>query len=235
MKSNGLKFNGKHSYWDYGLLMESKSIQPPSKKKIKADVPGMNGSYDFSTIASGGEIVYTERSITVRFGLPTKSKTKLYILYTKVLQWLEDTPKNQLIFDDVKGYYYIAEIENMPTFDEVFCFGKLEVTFVAESFKTSLDFIGNDIWDTFNFLEDYMQTVNYTVYSTLTVTVYNKGRLIVPIINVSANMTVLVGSKTYNLVAGDNKVYGLKLQNGANELIFNGNGTAKVIFRAVSL
>jgi len=235
VKSNGLKFNNKHSYFDYGLLMESKSIQPPSKKKIKVDVPGMNGSYDFSTIASGGEIVYAERNIKVLFGLPTRNKQQLYVLYSKILEWLEDTSQAQLTFDNISDYYFIAEIESIPTFEEVYSFGKLEVTFTCEPFKTSINLAGSDVWDTFNFEEDVVQDMNFNVVSTKVVSVYNAGRLITPIINSNAAMTVTISGKTYNLGIGDNKIYGLKLQNGYNSIVINGTGLVKFLFRKVVL
>ena len=149
----GFTFNNKHNH-DMSVVMHSKSIQPPSKKKIKESVPFMNGSYDFSTVGSNGEIVYTERTITVVLGLPTDSKERLHRLYSKTIEWLMDVGKCQLIFDDIKTYYFMAEVEATSTFDEVMSFGRLTVTFTADPFKTSIEYVGDNLWDTFNFEED---------------------------------------------------------------------------------
>jgi len=197
---NGFKFNNKHSWTDYHVYMESKSIQPPGKKKIKLDVPFMNGSYDFSTVGSNGEITYTERLVNVVISFPTKSKQQLYAQYSKALAWLQDVNKSKLIFDDIKDYYFMAEVEDASSFEEVFRFGKLHLTFVCESFKTSINLEGNDIWDTFNFDEDVFQDVAYVVSGSKTITIINTGRLISPVINVTSNMTITINSKTFNLV-----------------------------------
>lgn len=232
---NGITFNGKHSFADFNLIMNSKKISTPSKKKIKEPAPGMHSVWDFSTVASNGEITYNQRAIEVQFTLMCNSKAQLHSQASQVAEWLQDSPQSQLIFDDIKNYYYLAEVEGELSINEEHSIAEITVLFIAEPFKTSLDFVSGDIWNTFNFNEDYLQDVGYTVANTLTITLYNKGRLITPKINCSVPMTIIVSGKTYNLIAGDNTVYGLKLQNGANTIIINGTGRIDFIFRAVSL
>lgn len=230
----GVTFNGKHNK-DFNIAMERKSIQSPSKKKIKDSVPFMNGSYDFSTIGSNGEITYNEREIAVTFGLPANNKEQLQVLYSKILEWLVDTGKQQLIFDDIKDYYFMAEVEDVTSFEQTMEFGKLEVKFVANPFKYSIYYIGNDIWDTFNFEEDRVQDVSFDIVSNATISLYNPGRSTKPVINCSSNMTITKGGITYNLNTGDNKPYGFFLNSGENSLIINGNGTINFTFRKESL
>ena len=230
----GFKFNNRHNH-DEGVVMHSKSIDPPSKKKIKEPIPFTNGSYDFSTVGSSGEITYNERQITIVLGLPSSTKEALQDLYTRTLEWLMDVGKSQLIFDDVIGYYYMAEVESASTFDQVMSFGKLTVTFVAEPFKTSTEYEGSDVWDIFNFEEDMVQDMSYTVTGTSVVSIYNKGRVTTPKINCSAPMSVVVSGKTYSLATGDNTFYGMKLKNGVNEITVTGDGIIKFIFQAVRI
>lgn len=231
----GITFNNKHSYHDFGFYVESKSIQSPSKKKIKVEVPGMNGYYDFSTIASAGEIVYNNREITVKFGIPSKSKSILYIQYSDILAWLLDVGKSKLIFDDIKDYYFNAEVESTNTLEEVIRFGKLEVKFIAEPFKTSIDNVGADIWDSFNFEEDIVQTNEFDVVTMSTVSIYNAGRAVTPIINSSTIMSIIISGKTYNLLTGDNNILGLKLSSGYNDITINGTGHIKILFKKVRI
>lgn len=227
----GITFNDKHSDEDFGFYVESKVIQSPAKKKIKIDVPGMNGDYDFSTVNSNGEITYDTRDITVNFGIATKNKQLLYIKYTKLLAWLLDAPKSELIFDDIRDYYFIAEVEQTSTLEEVLKFGKVAVKFIADPFKTGVDYAMDNLWDTFNFEEDYLQDGDFDIVGTKTVTIYNPGRFVIPTINVNAAMSIIYNNITYNLVTGDNKVYGFKLVNGANSLVINGSGHIKFLFR----
>ncbi|MBV4427159.1 distal tail protein Dit [Clostridium tyrobutyricum] len=228
----GLTFNGKHSFSEFGLYVEKKTINPPSKKKIVDDVPFMHGNYDFSTVGSGGEQVFDTRTITVKFALICYTMEELYTKYSQILEWLTDCGQSQLIFDYDPGYYFLAEVQDAPKFDDFTDNGELEVNFVCYPFRYSNSYMGDDIWDTFNFLTDYTQYTNqFTVDGETTVTMYNNGRSVTPTINCSAPMTLTYSGQTYNLNVGDNKVWGLKLQNGKNDLVFSGNGTAKILFR----
>lgn len=230
----GFTFNGKHNN-EMNVVMHSKSILPPAKKKVKDSVPFMNGSYDFSTIGSNGEIVYNEREITIVLGLPADSKEQLQILYSKTLEWIVDAGKQQLIFDVSRDYYYMAEVEESSSFDEVMEFGTLEIKFTAEPFKSSIDYIGINTWDTFNFEEDYLQDSGYDVIGSSTITLYNPGRTVRPIINCDSPMTMTTDTKTYNLSVGNNQLYGFYLKNLGNDLTITGTGRINFIFRKESL
>jgi len=231
-----ITINNKNSYIDYGITIESVSIQPPSKKKIKDSVIGMNGSYDFSTIATNGEITYNEREIKVKFNLITNNKAKLYIKYGEILEWLMDIGKSQLVFDFMPDYYFIAEVEEAPSFEEVLQkAGRLEVIFVAEPFRTGINLEGSDIWDIFNFETDVVQDTGFDIVGTKTINIINVGRLVCPTINVTTAMSLIFNSKTYNLVVGNNKFYGLKLLNGDNNMVVNGTGHISFVFRKVVL
>lgn len=232
---NGITYNLKHSYNDFSLILNSKKIGTPSKKKIKTDIPGMNGVYDFSTVASSGEIVYTQRPLELNFTLMSYSKTGLHSALTRVIEWLQDAPQGPLIFDDIAYYYFMAEVEDGPQINEEHNIAEISVKFIAEPFKTSLAYVGNDLWDTFNFEEDVMQADEFDVVGTKTVSLYNPGRLITPLINCSTAMSIVFGGKTYPLIAGDNTPFGMKLLNGPNSLVINGSGTLSVLFRKVVL
>lgn len=230
----GVTFGGTHNN-DIGLVMHSKSIQSPAKKKVKESVPFMNGSYDFSTVGSNGEIVYNERDIKVVFGLPAENKESLQVLYSKAMNWLVDVGKQQLIFDVLNDYYFMAEVEATTSFEEMQEFGKLEVTFVADPFKKSTVLVGSNIWDTFNFEEDYLSDTTYVISGSQLVDIYNPGRTVRPTINCSSPMTLIQNGKTYNLSVGDNKLYGFYLVPGVNNLTINGNGSINFIFRKESI
>ncbi|MFL0251413.1 distal tail protein Dit [Clostridium neuense] len=229
---NGITFNGKHSYNDFGLVLEEKKINPPAKTKILDTVPYMNSQYDFSTVGTNGEQVYGTRIITVKLALLCYSMEQLYIVYSQVLEWLVDVGQSQLIFDFMPDFYFLAEVQEAPSWDEFVDNGELSINFVCEPFKYSTSYMGDDLWDDINFLTDYMQDTNeFNISGSTTITMYNNGRLKAPVINCSSAMTVTFNNQTYNLVQGDNKLWGLKLRNGKNDLVFSGNGTVKILFR----
>jgi predicted phage tail component-like protein len=235
----GITFNGKHSLKDMGLYAESKTINAPSKKKITDSVPFMHGLYDFSTVGSNGEQVYDTRTITVTLRIIAYSMEELHTVYSQALEWLMDAGKQKLQFDFMPDFYFMAEVQDAPDWDKFLKYGLLTVDFMCDPFKYSNSYMGDDIWDTFNFLTDYMQYTNgFEIKEPFTtVVMYNNGRFITPVINCSSSMTLRVNGedKEYKLNAGDNKVWGLKLKNGKNELIFAGSGTVKILFRWESL
>lgn len=224
----GFMFGDNHSYGEFGVILLSKSIQPPAKKKIKESVPFMNGSYDFSTVGSNGENTYTERSITVNLLLPTRKS--LYIMYSDVLEWL-NIDQGELIFDDIPDYYFLAEVESASTFEEFSAYGKLTVTFVAEPFKIGVDYTAGNRWDTFNFEEDYMQDSSYDVVGSKTIILYNPARAVTPDFVCTAAMVVTVNGSVYNMVYGHNSPYGLKLRPGGNNIGVVGTGNITILFR----
>ena len=229
---NGITFNGKHSYKDFGIIIEEKKILPPPKVKIKETVPFMSGTYDFSTIGTNGEQVYSEREIQIKFGLTTHQKQRLYILYSRVLEWLQDTGRQKLIFDDIPDFYFLAEVEAASDFEEVIAFGNLTVKFVAQPFKIGVSEEGNNqLWDPFNFEMDAMQDTEFDVSGSKIINIINVGRSACPVINTNAAMSITLGGKTYNVVVGDNNIYDLKLQPGDNSIAITGTGHIKFIFR----
>lgn len=232
---NGLTFNLKHSYNDFRLILNSRTISTPAKKKIKVDIPGMDSVYDFSTVASNGELIFTQRAIQCVFTLLAHSKHELHSSLSRVAEWLQDAPQGQLVFDDISYFYFLAEVEDNIELNEKNSTAEITVSFIAEPFKTSFDYVGSTLWDTFNFDEDVLQDTSFDVVTTKTVTIYNTGRLITPLINCSAPMSVLFSGVTYPLVAGANTPYGLKLLNGDNTLIVNGTGTISILFYKVVL
>jgi phage-related protein len=226
----GFKFNN-ISNKDMNVVMHSKSIDPPAKKKIKESVPFMHGSYDFSTIGSDNGPLYSERSITLVLGIPANNKEQLQVLYSNTLEWLQDVGKQQLVFDDIKDYYYMAEVEEASSFDQVMEFGVLTVKFVADPFKRSVEYVGSDVWDVFNFEEDTSQDNQYYVSGYREIMLYNPGRRVKPIINCDTFLSIIQNGKAYNLSSGDNKLYGFYLDPLTNDLKVNGHGTIKFIFR----
>ena len=231
----GITFNNKHSFKDFNLILNSKELSTPSKKKIKSGVPGMNSLYDFSTVASGGEIVYNQRSLKYNFTLICNSKAQLHAQLSEIFEWAQDTPQSQLIDDTIKDYYFMAEIEDSIVIKEKNNIAEITFNFIAEPFKTSLTLEGSDIWDLFNFEVDVAQDVGFNVVATLAVNIINTGRLISPLINVTSPMTIILRTVTYNLIVGDNNLYGLKLLNGDNNMVVNGTGAINFIWRKITL
>lgn len=229
-----ITFNGKNSWTDFGFYVEEKTINPPSKIKILETVPYMDSSYDFSTTGSNGEPVYGTRTVIIKLGiLNCNSMEELQTKYIQAISWLVDCGQSQLIFSWMPNYYFLAEVNDAPSFDDFVDNGDLSVTFVCEPFRYSVNYMGSDIWDDINFLTDYMQETNvFNINGSTNVVMCNNGRSVTPILNCSIPMTCTFNNQTYNLMQGDNTPYGMKLQTGINNLTFNcTSGIVTIIFR----
>jgi predicted phage tail component-like protein len=226
-----MTFNNRKETDIPGLFLIDRKIYAPTKKKIKVEVPFMHGSYDFSTVGSGGEIVYTQRTIECKFGLKAISKDELQVRYEQFLNWLYDVGQSQLIFDDLSDVYFLAEIEKEPSWREIVAYGETTVTFVCQPFKYGIDYEGDKDWDSFNFLTDYLQEDTYSINGSSVINIYNPGRIVIPDVIVSSNMSCTVNGYTTNFTSINYKDYNFKLLNGTNSISVVGNGNIQFRFR----
>jgi len=228
----GITFNFKHSFSDFNLILNDKKIGTPSKKKIKIDVPFMNGVYDFSTIGSNGEMTYNQRVIEVKLTLIAYSKAKLHSDLTKITEWLQDIGQSKLIFDDIKDYYFLAEIEEGIGILESNKIAEITIKFIAEPFKIGTSIEGtNQLWDTFNFETDYLQNTDFNIIGSENITIYNPGRSVSPMISASVAMSVIINGDTFSLYQGDNVDYRFKFKSGSNTVVATGTGQIGFYFR----
>lgn len=227
----GITFNGKHSYNDLGLRVVDKIIGNPSKIKRKERVPFSNEIYDFSGIYGGQE--YEERSLTYVFDIKNYNKTNMAIKKIEVLNWLmQPSEKTKLIDDYIPGYYFVAEVEEEPDFDELRFRGNLTINFTAYPFKIGELYEGNDIWDTFNFLLDYAQITDFEVNGRKEVVLYNPGSSVVkPKILASNSMQIIKDGVTYNVPAGESQSYDFALPGLENRVTIIGDGRIQFLFR----
>lgn len=233
---NEIIFNDKGCYKDFGVVLDYFKPQPPTPKVIKEEVPYMNGSYDFSTVGTNGEVVFTDRKLLCGLQYKSRNKALMLLKYSELLDWLL-SGWHELIYTAESDMKYIAQVEQAPSF-ELFQSkgGILQFEFTAEPFKIGVNLVNDQIpWDTFNFETDSLAPTSFSVSGSQTISVYNPGRAVVPKINVTANMTAKIGNYTTSLVFGDNTDYAFKLQPGDNSILVNGTGTISFIFRKVAI
>lgn len=231
---NGLTFNGKHSYYDFGLTMEYFKPQLPQPKKVIQDIPGMNGDgLDFSTIASGGEIVYTGRNINCKLNFKEKNKIELERKYSRVAEWLLSSGKSQLISDSIPGLFFMAEVQELPQWDEIQRVGYLVFNFRAEPYKQGIGLYGDLLWKDVDFLlPDYIQKTKITVSGSKTITIGVPGsHNIVPSVICDAYMSCTLNGYTANFTPDNSLDWQFKLKPGENEITITGTGNIDFQFR----
>ena len=230
----GFKFNGRHTFDDFGITVSSKNVGYPDKKKIKVAIPFSNVEYDFSELY--GDQTYTERPITFVLNVVDRhllnDTQRVNAIETSLVNWLMNSNGKQRLYDDaIPGHYYLAEVEGGLDFEELWNHGRLTVEFTAYPFMISEHAEGNDLWDTFNFLTDVFQTTDFNVNGSLDIVLYNVGApSLSPKIEASAPMEVVKSGTTYNIPSGISKSEDFRLTNGENHLKVKGNGTIKFTF-----
>lgn len=230
----GITFNGKHSYRDFGLTMEYFKPQLPQPKKTLVDVSGRNGDgYDFSTVASGGEIVFTNRNLNCKFNFKGKDKLDLESKYTRVAEWLLGAGKAQLIPDNTPGIFFMAEIQELPTWDEIRVLGSLTCVFRADTYKKSIQLYGDLLWKDVDFLlPDYIQKTKFNINGSMLITIGVTGsHSIIPNVVCSSNMDCTLNNYTANFTPNKSVDWAFKLKPGQNQIQILGNGNIDFQFR----
>ena len=150
----------------------------------------------------------------------------------QVDQWLLSTKtKTPLIDDNLPGYYYKAECISTE-FEDLINTGKIKASFIANPFRISTEYEGNNLWDSVNFERDVLQDTKFTVNGASSVSIYNSSIIdIEPSIIASSQFEIVLDSKKYTIKAGTSKDYRFKLKKGANNLALKGNGTIEFRFR----
>lgn len=229
----GVWFNGQHSS-DLGFdVLVGKEVAFPEKIKVIRAIPHSNVVYDFSEIY--GTQNYTERTFTITFNVINrnlKTKDALYIQWTKVLDWLMKPSGKTPLYDDVmKEYYYLAEVQKRPDFNELKNRGELTVEFQCYPFRIHELQEGNDVWDVFNLELDIAQLVKHEVNGSKMIVLYNLGMSnLAPVIVASSQMTIQLKGNSYKANTGESVVAGFYLVPGMNEITVIGSGTIEFKF-----
>ena len=92
------------------------------------------------------------------------------------------------------------------------------------------------LWDSFSFADGIIREYkNIAVDGVLTIIIPGREMHAVPVIQSSAAMSVSYKGKSYALSAGSNKIYGISLGPGENQLLFSGTGIVTIEYRGGSL
>lgn len=227
VKHYGIRFNGRHSWEDEGLLLlQEKEIGIPNKKKVTIQVPFSNEVYDFSTVY-GGQL-YEQRTLTYNIQIQQNlygTKEAMNMTKTKVINWLMGTTGYTKLVDDAfPGYYFMAEVQGNSAFVEDWNRGVLKVTFTAYPFMISEKAEGNDIWDEINFDLDVLQDVSFTVKDKTTILLYHNGiSLARPEITATAPFTLTLDGNEHQIKVGSH-TYDYLTLSAVNEIHLSGTG-----------
>lgn len=231
--SNGVMFEDKHSYHDFGLIMTNKEISSPVPQTKLVSIPGRNGSVDMSAVVSD-TIKYEDRTITMTFYSP--KKVDGWPQFTSSLRNYLAGNQMKLIFDDDIAFYWLGRITDV-SFSVSGPNATIKITATVAPYKYTIQSSAEDwLWDPFDFEQSVINDfVNLEVNGSLTVSIIGEKKYVNPVITSDAAMTVMYEGASYNINPGSQVMYDIVLTKQEDILEFSGTGTVSINYIGGSL
>ena len=228
-----------NTYDDWGLyITNTDCIKEPKQYTRYIEIPGRNGLLDLSEVISGRQI-YTSREIKINLSGPRDKTT--WAAAMSIARNDINGKVCRIIFDDDVGYYWRGRVV-IKDFSSVLDLGKLTISIPnADPYKYSIQSSGEPwLWDPFNFETGIITYVGaITVSGTASLTIPHGHMPTTPefvVSNKVGTLTVAVGSNTYTLNSGSNKIPAIIVGGDSDvELDFTGDAKVEVIYRSGSL
>lgn len=215
-------FDGKDTYTEYGLLLASKSISLPEVRTNMIDVPGRDGLLDASEVLTG-EVTYKNRTITLKLtGVDTVSGKKWPATISDFCNKVHGK-RVKVTFPEDTTHYYSGRCS----------VGKVGLVKMMQTIPVTVDC---DPWKYKNEKTTVSRSDLGTAYKQLSLP--NESRPVIPTITVAQDTTLLWGSSTINISAGDHILPDIRLASGSNTLkakVASGTGSITVTYQEASL
>ena len=215
-------FDGKDTYTEYGLLLASKSISLPEVRTNMIDVPGRDGLLDASEVLTG-EVTYKNRTITLKLtGVDTVSGKKWPATISDFCNKVHGK-RVKVTFPEDTTHYYSGRCS----------VGQVELVKMMQAIPVTVDC---DPWKYKNAKTTVSRSDLSTSYKQLSLP--NERRPVIPTITVAQDTTLLWGSSTINISAGDHILPAIRLAAGSNTLkakVASGTGSITVTYQEASL
>jgi len=128
--------NGKDSLHDFELYVFSRNISPAPKVENYVTVPGMHGSYDFSSIF--GEVIYNDRSISYTFDIIADDISSLDKYRREVMDWLCNINNTRIIDTADPDHYWLGSYKP-GTYSESGLQGQINVSFIVYPYAIAIN------------------------------------------------------------------------------------------------
>ena len=210
----GVKFGDFHTSDDWGLILNAKSIDPPTPKYNKISVDGRDGEINLSR-ALTGDIKFTNRPVNFTFLLTNGTQVEREEIINEIINIIHGQELEIIEPDDqdhyLKGECTVSNVVNNKAY------ASFNVSADCEPYRYALD--------------EIHRLVNLSSTETI-VTITNSGRkVLVPTLTVSGTAKIVVGSTSVSLASGTYKLTDLQLKSGPNPITVSGSGTITISYR----
>ncbi len=216
--ARGTDFGGVHSHRDLQLIQQKVEVQPAEPKLNLVNIPGADGSKDFSE-QPAGRPVYEDRKITWTFALyPGENWDAKHSQVSNAI----NGRLLKITLDSDPGYYYLGRV-TVKKYKVSGLLRQITVEATCRPYKLRQ-------------LETTATLALNTGYKTIRL--LNDRKPVVPAITVTAATTLLWKGNTFAVAAGTHKILDIELQEGANVLeakVASGTGSLTVVYQEGSL
>lgn len=211
----GVQFGNYHSFYEWGLILSSKEINRAEPKIKHIEIEGSDGVLDLTEFS--GEVKYKNRTLLFNFKKANIVQDGYLALYSLVQNKIHGKVMN-VILDDDPNYYYRGRV-SINDWKSDKNIGLIVVEVDAEPYKYKLT----------------ETVVTQAVTDSVTVTLSNTRKRVVPIIDITGNINLTFGSNYYSLGAGRYELPQVQLEEGNNSILLAGTGTVTFTYREGSL
>lgn len=202
----GITFGTKHSFNDWGVILEDTKVAPPQPKRYTVSVAGRNGVLDLTQELTPS-IRFESRTLTFNFRVkPSDWSTLMSRIYGDVHGRTLD------VISDLDPNWHWNGFVTVDDFSSDERTGTLAITVDADPFKYS------------NTPSTYTQSGSGTL-----VCVCDRME-VCPTITATAETTIVFGDVTATISAGTHKVENIELSEGENELTITSSGTTTITY-----
>lgn len=200
----GVKFGSLHSFTEWGLILQKKTIEPAPVKEAKVDIKGSDGQLDYTE--AFGTVHYDNRTLSFEFA-KLNIDPDAFIALGSVVQDRIHGQFMDITIDDDSGWYYQGRVYVKEwRHEKGYGVAKTEVD--AKPYK----------------LKKEVTSVTQTVTGTSSFMLSNSRMPTVPTITADAPFTFTYGGNTVSAKAGTFKLSDLVLKQGDNVVTVTGNG-----------
>lgn len=230
-KNIGVRFDGIHSWTDWGLRLKEMKIGLPKIKTAYLEVPGMNGSLDLTEAQNGG-VKYGNRELEFKFDARNCGYQKWLTLVSNITAEIHGQ-KKKIIIDTDPGFYYSGRcsVESKKDNDVL---AEIIISCDCDPFKIDVAALNEPwVWDTFSFIDGVVRKTHEIMINSLDSwqEVRIDGWIHNEVLRVIADkpMSVKFKDNIYELEAGENKLYEVEILEGKNYLYFKGEGKILIL------
>ena len=207
-----------NTWYDWRLILTSKTITPPEPKTKYVEIDGMSGSLDLSESLTG-EITYKDRTITATFWTDNGSRKDREKLLRDIRVALHGR-KIKIIEPDDPEHYFYGRVK-IKSENNILPYAEFTIECTCEPWRYSLN--------------DTVREVEVTEKVTSVVINNNGAKTLYPVISVKGNVTITYNDINTTLSDGDYKISDVKLRHGFNIIEVSGAGSVTFTYKEADL